>query len=70
MVLSRPYNRSVLLALISYPPVPLVEVGPLRLSLHGVFAALGFLAGAWIATRDVRRRGLDSAGYQSALTWG
>ncbi len=60
----------MLLASISYPPVPLVEVGPLRLSLHGVFAALGFLAGAWIATRDVRRRGLDSAGYQSALTWG
>ncbi len=60
----------MLLAIISYPPVPLVAVGPLNLSLHGVFAAIGFAAGAWIATRDVRRSGLDVAGYTSALTWG
>jgi len=35
-----------MLAALSYRPIPIVELGPLSLSLHGVFAALGFLAGA------------------------
>ncbi len=59
-----------MLAAISYPPIPLFEVGPLTLSLHGVFAALGFMAGAVLATRELRRRGFDVLKYQSALTWG
>ncbi len=57
------------LAVISYPPIPIFEVGPLRLSLHGLFAALGFLAGAWIATKRLGERGYDTAKYQSVLTW-
>lgn len=57
------------LAVISYPPIPIFEVGPLRLSLHGLFAALGFIAGAWIATRLLARRGYDTAKYQSVLSW-
>lgn len=60
--------RSVL-AVISYPPIPIFEVGPLRLSLHGVFAAVGFLAGAWIATRRLDARGYDTTKYQSVLSW-
>jgi phosphatidylglycerol:prolipoprotein diacylglycerol transferase len=59
-----------LLAFISYPPIPIFEVGPLRLSLHGVFAALGFIAGAWLASRELRKRGFDVGKYQSCLTWG
>lgn len=59
-----------MLAFISYPPIPIFEVGPLRLSLHGVFAALGFAAGAWLATRELRKRGFDTVKYQSCLTWG
>lgn len=59
-----------MLAAISYPPIPLWEVGPLTLSLHGVFAAVGFLAGAMIATKELRERGFDTLKYQSALTWG
>ena len=55
---------------ISYPPIPIFEVGPLRLSLHGLFAALGFVAGAWIASREIRKRGFDVNKYQSCLTWG
>ncbi|MFP3914081.1 MAG: prolipoprotein diacylglyceryl transferase family protein, partial [Actinomycetota bacterium] len=58
------------MAAISYPPIPIFEVGPLQMSLHGVFAAIGFIAGAWIATREIRRRGLDAEAYQSVLTWG
>ena len=67
-------NRSgrynvVVFAVISYPPIPLFEVGPLRLSLHGLFAAVGFMAGAWLATRYVRERGYDAEKFQSVLTW-
>ena len=59
-----------MLAAISYPPIPLFEVGPLTLSLHGLFAAVGFMAGAVLATRELRKRGFDVLKYQSALTWG
>ena len=59
-----------MLAVISYPPIPIWEIGPLRFSLHGVFAALGFLAGAMLATRLLRQRGYDTEKYQSILTWG
>jgi prolipoprotein diacylglyceryl transferase len=54
---------------ISYPPIPLFDVGPLTLSLHGLFAALGFGAGAWIASRALAKRGFDTLKYQSVLTW-
>jgi phosphatidylglycerol:prolipoprotein diacylglycerol transferase len=59
-----------MLAVISYPPIPIWEIGPFQFSLHGVFAALGFVAGAWLATREMRKRGFDTLKYQSALTWG
>jgi len=58
------------LSAISYPPIPIWEVGPFRLSLHGVFAALGFIAGAWLATKFIREKGLDAQKYQSVLSWG
>jgi phosphatidylglycerol:prolipoprotein diacylglycerol transferase len=58
------------LAVISYPPIPIWEIGPFRLSLHGVFAAIGFAIGAWLATREMGRRGFDTAKFQSVLTWG
>ena len=58
-----------MLGVISYPPIPIFEVGPLRLSLHGLFAALGFLGGAWLATRYVRSRGYDVERFSSVLTW-
>lgn len=57
-------------AVISYPPIPIWEIGPLNLSLHGVFAAVGFVAGAILATREMRNRGFDTDKYQSVLTWG
>ncbi|MGH8915698.1 MAG: prolipoprotein diacylglyceryl transferase [Acidimicrobiia bacterium] len=59
-----------MLAVISYPPIPIWDLGPLRFSLHGVFAALGFVAGAWLATREIRKRDFDTVKYQSVLTWG
>lgn len=58
------------MAAVSYPPIPIFDVGPLQMSLHGLFAAIGFMAGAWIATREIRRRGLNAEAYQAVLTWG
>lgn len=63
------YTRHVV-AVISYPPIPIFELGPLNLSLHGLFAALGFLFGAQLALRRAGKRGYDTVGFQSALTWG
>jgi phosphatidylglycerol:prolipoprotein diacylglycerol transferase len=59
-----------MLAVISYPPIPIFDIGPIAFSLHGVFAAVGFLAGAWLASRELGKRGFDVQKYQSVLTWG
>ncbi|HVR31113.1 MAG TPA: prolipoprotein diacylglyceryl transferase family protein [Acidimicrobiia bacterium] len=56
-------------AVISYPPIPLFEVGPLTMSLHGLFAALGFIAGAFYTTRMLEQRGFSAEAYQSVLSW-
>jgi len=57
------------LASISYPPIPIWDIGPLQFSLHGLFAAIGFIAGGWVATRELDRRGYDALAYQSVLSW-
>ena len=54
---------------ISYPPIPIFELGPLQLSLHGLFAGLGFVAGAALMVREARRRGFDDEKVISVLTW-
>ncbi len=59
-----------MLAVFTYPPIPIWDFGPIKFSLHGLFAALGFVAGAWIATREMKKRGFDTVKYQSCLTWG
>ncbi len=57
------------LAVITYPPIPIFDVGPLRLSLHGVFAGVGFLAGAYYGIRKFHERGFDTDRFQSVLSW-
>lgn len=57
------------IASFSYPPIPIFHVGPLALSLHGVMAAVGFLAGARIASRRLAARGYDAEAYQAVLSW-
>lgn len=56
-------------ATISYPPIPIFELGPLRLSLHGVMAGVGFIVGAGLMLREARRRGFDVEKITSVLTW-
>ncbi len=55
-------------AAISYPPIPIFELGPLTLSLHGLFAGLGFVAGAFLMLREVRQRGFDADKVINVLT--
>jgi phosphatidylglycerol:prolipoprotein diacylglycerol transferase len=57
------------IASISYPPIPIFEIGPLRLSLHGLMAGVGFVVGAMLMLREARRRGFDEAKITSVLTW-
>lgn len=59
----------LVLASISYPPIPIFEIAGLRLSLHGVMAAVGFLVGAQLAVKLAAGRGFDAAQFQSVLTW-
>lgn len=58
-----------MLAAISYKPIPIFELGPINLSLHGLFAAVGFLVGGALIVRQVRRRGFDPEIPISGLTW-
>jgi phosphatidylglycerol---prolipoprotein diacylglyceryl transferase len=58
-----------MIAAISYPPVPILELGPLALSLHGLFAGIGFIVGAGLLLKAVERRGFDSDKVSSVLTW-
>ena len=58
-----------MIASISYPPIPIFEIGPLRLSLHGLMAGVGFIVGAVLMLREARRRGFDEEKITSVLTW-
>ena len=58
-----------MLASITYEPIPIFELGPLDLSLHGVFAGVGFVAGAVVLLRVARSRGFDEVKISSALAW-
>lgn len=49
-----------LLLSITYPPIPITQVGPFALSLHGVFAAVGFYFGASHAIKLAEKDGADS----------
>jgi hypothetical protein len=48
------------LAVISYPPLVRIELGPLAISPHGIMAAAGFLAGAALMRRVARERASTS----------
>ena len=50
---------------ITYPPVPSV----LGVSPHGILVAVGFVVGAALLLREVRRRDLDPKVIERALTW-
>ena len=44
--------------MISYDPIPNLELGPLELSPHGLFTAVGVIVGVWAALPFLRKRGI------------
>lgn len=59
----------MLFAGISYPPIPIFELGPLQMSLHGLMAAVGFLVGSQYAIKHAGKRGFDEEAFQSIFFW-
>lgn len=47
----------------------LIEIGHFHLRSYGVVVALAFLAAAWVAGREARRRGMDPALVQDFLPY-
>ena len=57
-----------MLAAISYDPLVRIHLGPLAISPHGIFTAVGFLVGARLLLRDTRRLGLPDEDILALLT--
>lgn len=57
-----------MLAAISYDPLVRINLGPLTISPHGIFTAVGFFVGAWLLLHDTRRRGIPDDDIYSILT--
>lgn len=57
-----------MLAAISYEPLVSIHLGPLTVSPHGIFTAVGFLVGAKLLLSDSRRRGIPDDDIYAILT--
>lgn len=57
-----------MLAAITYEPLVRIHIGPLAISPHGIFTAVGFLIGAWLLVRDTRRRSIADEDVYAILT--
>jgi prolipoprotein diacylglyceryl transferase len=60
-VIPLPQALPALLSLPSPPSPVIFEVGPIALSYHGLFIALGIAVGTWLTARELARRGYDGA---------
>jgi phosphatidylglycerol---prolipoprotein diacylglyceryl transferase len=58
-----------LLAVIGWPVLDRIRLGPVAVSPHGIGIAVGYLAGAWWMVREGRKRGLDDEKVGSLLLW-
>jgi len=47
------------LGAISYDPIVRIDLGPLSISPHGIFIAIGFMVGAWFMLPQSRKRGMS-----------
>src|SRR3546814_7156647 len=47
------------IALLEFDPIVTLELGPLQISPHGIFTAIGFIAGARLLLPATRRHGVD-----------
>lgn len=59
---------ALVLGAVSYDPLVRIHIGPLAISPHGIFTAVGFVAGARLALPQLRRRGIPDDVTYSILT--
>lgn len=60
----------IMIALLSLPspPSPIIfQLGPFAMRYYGLFIALGIVAGTWLTSKELTRRGLDGALALDAL---
>jgi phosphatidylglycerol---prolipoprotein diacylglyceryl transferase len=58
-----------LLAVIGWPVIDRIRVGPVAISPHGLGIAAGYLAGSWWMIREGRKRGLAEENVGTILLW-
>jgi phosphatidylglycerol:prolipoprotein diacylglycerol transferase len=58
-----------LLAVIGWPILDRIRLGPLAVSPHGIGIAVGYLAGSWWMLREGRKRGLAEEHVGTILLW-
>jgi phosphatidylglycerol---prolipoprotein diacylglyceryl transferase len=57
------------LAVIGWPVLDRISIGPLGISPHGLGIAVGYLAGSWWMLREGRKRGLSEDAMGTILLW-
>jgi phosphatidylglycerol---prolipoprotein diacylglyceryl transferase len=57
------------LAIVGWPVLDRIRLGPLAISPHGIGIAAGYLAGAWFMLRAGRKRGLSEEHMGTILFW-
>jgi phosphatidylglycerol:prolipoprotein diacylglycerol transferase len=58
-----------LLAVIGWPILDRLRLGPVAISPHGIGIALGYLAGSWWMLREGKKRGLSEDHIGTILLW-
>jgi phosphatidylglycerol:prolipoprotein diacylglycerol transferase len=58
-----------LLAVIGWPVIDRIRLGPVAISPHGLGIAAGYLAGSWWMIREGRKRGLAEEHIGTLLLW-
>jgi phosphatidylglycerol---prolipoprotein diacylglyceryl transferase len=58
-----------LLAIVGWPVLDRIRLGPLAVSPHGLGIAAGYLAGSWWMIREGRKRGLSEEHIGTILLW-
>ena len=58
------------MAVVGWPVLDRIRLGPLAVSPHGIGIALGYLAGSWVFVRESKKRGITEEHAGSILLWG
>jgi phosphatidylglycerol:prolipoprotein diacylglycerol transferase len=58
-----------ILAVVGWPVLDRIHLGPLAISPHGIGIALGYLLGSWFMLREGKKRGLSEEHMGTILLW-